>query len=643
MSSNRTSSSSAEHADNEKAPYLKVVTYDKTIVDDEEYDFDDPKNYSTNYVDEYNPRGLRVPTKTEEQTLRRVIGKINYAIFLICVVEFSERASYYSVTGILTNFIQRPLPKDSPHGWGAPVSDNGSESAGALDRGLQAANALSNLVTFLVCVVPLFGGYLADTTWGRWKTIQWGVVFGGISHVLFIIAAAPSVIANGKAGLALCILAIFTLAIGSGFISPNLLPLLLDQYPESGNRVKVLKSGEKVLVDREKTLDSVTMIFYWAINIGAFFQLATSYCERRVGFWLAFFVPLVLYLFMPIAFWLVKPKLVFEKPSGSIIGMVLKILVVSFSGNFVKRIFDGSFWEYAKPSVMRARGREYFNTKKQTPINWTDQHVLDVKQTLDACKLFIYFIFYNLADSGLGSVETSLAGAMNLNGVPNDLFSNFNPLAIIVVIPVLDYIVYPLLRRFRINFRPIQRVFLGFVIAAMSQVAGAVLQHRVYQTSPCGNHSTNCPRPSPISAWSASSVYILTGASECFAMTTIYTLTYNRAAPAMKGLTYALNSFTGAISSAISLAVTPVLKDPYLVIVFSIIGGVAFLAGLIVLVHFFNLHKTMEEEEKERIALGGSAISEKTSAREGLEPICSPPIRYPLAAVTSLKSDGVGE
>lgn len=614
-----------------------AVTYDKTVVDDEEYDFDDPKNYSTNYVDEYNPRGLRVPTKTEEQTLRRVIGKINYAIFLICVVEFAERASYYSVTGILTNFIQRPLPKDSPHGWGAPVSDNGSESAGALDRGLQAASALTNLVTFLAYVVPLFGGYLADTAWGRWKTIQWGVVFGGISHVLFIIAAAPSVIANGKAGLALCILAIFTLAFGSGFIKPNLLPLMLDQYPESGNRVKVLKSGEKVLVDREKTLESVTLIFYWAINIGAFFQLATSYCERRVGFWLAFFVPLVLYLFMPIAFWLVKPKLVFEKPSGSIIGMVLKILVVSFSGNFVKRTFDGSFWEYAKPSVMRARGREDF--RKGSPINWTDQHVLDVKQTLDACKLFIYFIFYNLADSGLGSVETSLAGAMNLNGVPNDLFSNFNPLAIIVVIPVLDYVVYPLLRQYRINFRPIYRIFFGFVIAAMSQVAGAVLQHRVYQTSPCGSYSTNCPEPSPISAWQASSVYILSGASECFAMATIYALAYTRAAPSMKGLTTALFLFTSAISAAISLAVTPALTDPHLVIVFSVIGGVAFLAGVVMFIQFFNLHKTMEKEEKERIALGGSLVPEKINLGEALEPVSSVHARYPLDAVTSLRSN----
>ncbi|KAI5968709.1 hypothetical protein CANMA_002145 [Candida margitis] len=612
-------------SDFEKAQKVDIKTNEQSSVDDEEYDYDDPKNYSNDFIDEYNPRGLRVPTKSEEQTLRRVVGKINFAIILICVVEFSERASYYSVTGILTNFIQRPLPEKSPHGWGAPASTSGSESAGALNRGLQTASALSNLVTFLAYVVPLFGGYLADTTWGRWKTIQWGVVFGGVSHVLFIVAAAPSLITNGKAGLAICILAIFTLALGSGFIKPNLLPLMLDQYPESGNRVKVLKSGEKVLVDREKTLESITLVFYWSINIGSFFQLATSYCARRVGFWLAFFVPLILYLFMPLAFWWVKPRLVFEKPSGSILGVVIKVLTVSFSGNFIKRVFDGTFWDYAKPSVMKARGREYFNAKKQTPINWTDQHVLDVKQTLNACKLFIYFILYNLADNGLSSVTTSLAGAMNLAGVPNDLFNNFNPLAIIVIIPILDYIIYPLLRRYRINFRPIHRVFLGFVIASMAQVAGAVLQHRVYQTSPCGNHSTNCPEPSPISAWSASSFFILTGASECFAMATIYALAYTRAAPAMKGVTTALFLFTMAISAAISLAVTPALKDPYLVVVFAVVAGAAFLAGVILLVHFFNLHRTMEQEEQERIAMGKEITDE-------LEPVSS---FQPVGAVTS--------
>ena len=39
---------------------------------------------------------------------------------------------------------------------------------------LQAASALTNLLTFLAYVFPLIGGYLGDSTIGRWKAIQWG-------------------------------------------------------------------------------------------------------------------------------------------------------------------------------------------------------------------------------------------------------------------------------------------------------------------------------------------------------------------------------------------------------------------------------------------------------------------------------------
>ena len=55
-------------------------------------------------------------------------------------------------------------------------------------------------------------------------------------------------------------------------------------------------------------------------------------------------------------------------------------------------------------------------------------------------------------------------------------------------------------------------------------------------------------------------------------------------------------------------------------------------------IQFFNLHKTMEEEEKERIALGGSIVPEKIHPGEALEPVSSVHARYPLDAVTSLRS-----
>lgn len=564
--------------------------------DAENYDYDDPLNYSTNYVDEHNPRGLRIPTPEEATSLRRILGRSSWASYTICLAELAERASYYSVTGILTNFIQRPLPPNSPHGWGAPDSRTSSENPGALGQGLQRATALTLLLTFLAYLVPLYGGFVADTQLGKFKAIWIGVIAGLVAHILFVIAAIPSVISNGDAALAPTILGIITLAFGTGFIKPNLLPLLMDQYKETQDVVKVLPSGEKVIIDRQKTLERMTLIFYWAINIGAFFQLATSYCERRVGFWLAFFVPIIVYLFLPFIFIYLQPKLIMDQPKGSVLVDSWRVFKITFSNGWISRWKNGSLWEYAKPTNMIARGREFYNTKKRSPITWDDQWVLDMKQTLHSCKIFIWFVIFNLADGGIGSIQTSQAGSMTTNGVPNDLFNNFNPLTIIVLIPILDYIIYPTLRKYRIEFRPVYRIVFGFVLAGSSQIAGAVIQHRIYLTSPCGNQATTCDQPSPITAWEDVSLYILSAAGECFAMTTAYELAYTRSPPQMKGLVMALFLFTTALSSALSQAVTPALVDPYLVWPFAAIAIATFIAAACFFIQFRNLHIEMEQE-----------------------------------------------
>ncbi|EMG45185.1 PTR2 Peptide transporter PTR2 [Candida maltosa Xu316] len=617
--------------ENEKHPDLvQVLTDEKDISLDEYYDYDDPRNYSTNYTDDHNPRGLRRPTDHESKTLRRVIGNIRYSTFILCVCEFAERASYYSTTGILTNYIQRRIDPNSPHGWGAPPPGNPDASAGALGRGLQTASALTNLLTFLAYVFPLLGGYYGDSTIGRWKAIQWGVFFGFVGHLFFIFASIPQAIEHSGAGLGLCIIAIITLSAGTGFIKPNLLPLLLDQYPEDTDVVKVLPSGEKIILDREKTLSRLTNVFYLAINLGAFLQIATSYCERRVGFWLAFFVPMILYIIMPIFLFIVKPKLKIKPPESQVMPTVLKIISVVFSGNFFKRIWNGTFWEYAKPSNMRERGREFYNTKKKSPITWNDQWVLDIKQTFDSCKIFIYYIVFNLADSGLGSVETSLIGAMKLDGVPNDLFNNFNPLTIIVLIPLLEYGLYPILNRFRIEFRPIYRISFGFVVCSFSQIAGYILQKQVYEQSPCGYYATGCDQPAPITAWKATSLFILSAAGECWAYTTAYELAYTRSPPALKSLVYALFLLMSAFSAALSLAITPALKDPNLHWVFLAIGLAGFACAVVMLIQFWNLHKWMDFEFKERERLDRE---EEDAKKHEL----TSNIDHPIEAIASLK------
>ena len=51
------------------------------------------------------------PTLEEAATLRKVAGNIPSTAYLLCIVEFSERASYYGVQTIFSNFMQFPLPE----------------------------------------------------------------------------------------------------------------------------------------------------------------------------------------------------------------------------------------------------------------------------------------------------------------------------------------------------------------------------------------------------------------------------------------------------------------------------------------------------------------------------------------------------
>lgn len=73
---------------------------------------------------------------------------------------------------------------------------------------------------------------------------------------------------------------------------------------------------------------------------------------------------------------------------------------------------------------------------------------------------------------------------MTSNGAPNDLLGHFNPLCIIVVAPLLAQVVYPFLRRKGIFFGRIHRMTTGFILATISGVIGAIIQWRVYETSP---------------------------------------------------------------------------------------------------------------------------------------------------------------
>ena len=215
------------------------------------------------------------PTEEERLTLRKVADSIPAVAYTLCFVELAERASYYGVQTVFNNFIEFPLPAGG-NGSGAVPKDNPNGTAGALGKGVQFASALTILFTFLAYVIPIFGAWVADTKMGRYKTIALGVIICGVSHIIMVCGAIPSVLKSGH-GIGPFMVSFFILAIGAGIFKPNVAPTVLDQYVHQREYTRILKSGEKVLVDPETTIQRIMLIFYGFINCGAFFAIATTY------------------------------------------------------------------------------------------------------------------------------------------------------------------------------------------------------------------------------------------------------------------------------------------------------------------------------------------------------------------------------
>lgn len=357
------------------------------------------------------------PTEEEARVLRKVVDKIPMTAYLLCFVELAERASYYGVQTIFSNFMQFPLPAGSRTG----ATGDSEETAGALGRGLQFANAFTLLFSFLAYIVPIFGGWLADTKLGRLKTILLGVLICGVAHIILIIGAIPSVLVAGN-GLAPFMIQLFLLAIGAGIFKPNVAPTLLDQYKHQKAYVKALPSGERVVVDPEVTIQRIMLLFYAFINVGAFFAIATTYAEKYVGYWLAYLLPGIVYFLLPALLWYLYPRLIKAPPNGSILNNLWKIITVAFKQSKGKFWKQDSFWRSAMPSELAKKGITTFNNK---PVSWTDKDVDDIRRTMIACAIFLYFPIYNLNDGGIGSVATSQGSTMTTKGAPNDLLVSF--------------------------------------------------------------------------------------------------------------------------------------------------------------------------------------------------------------------------
>lgn len=406
---------------------------------------------------------------------------------------------------------------------------------------------------------------------------------------------------------------------------PNIAPTLLDQMPQAVPVKKTLPSGEVVIVDPESTTERVMLWFYLLVNIGGFMAVPTSYTEKYVGWWLSFLLPLLLYVPLPFLLWFMKKRLILYPPGGSDLGNVCRVVGICFKRGGWRKIFTrkGGFFDAAKPSNIAQS-----NHIIQVP--WNDQFVEDVKRTFEAAGIFCFFPIQSINDNGLGAAASALSTMLTTSGAPNDVMNNFNSLSIIIVAPLLNYGLYPLLRRHNIHYGPIARMTTGFFLSTCSGIGYTLLNYYAYKLGPCGKYgsSASCVDDngvslvSSISIWYMGIPYAIGGISELFVNVPAYGIAYSRAPANMRGLVSALNLFTQAIAYAVGLACAAVIQDPYLTWDF---GAPAIIGGIMMVVFYFTYRDIDKEEYRlsqndEQMHVADQPIHDGQSASEKASP-----------------------
>ena len=454
-------------------------------------------------------------------------------------------------------------------------------------------------------LTPLFGAYLADTYWGRFKTIGVALAVAIFGHIILVIAAVPSVIKHPQGAMSCFAIAIIIMGAGTGAFKSNISPLIAEQSKNTYMRVQTLSSGEKVIVDPAKTASRIYLYFYLMINVGALVgQIGMVYAEKYVGFWLAYLLPTLVLCLCPMVMIFCRNRYVRTPPQGSVLGPAFKLFLYAQKGRWnlnprttYKRLNDGTMWESVKPSNIPEADRPKWMT-------FDDKWVMEVRRGFHACSVFLWFPLYWLTYNQLNGNLISQAATMALHGLPNDIMQNLDPLALVILIPICDRIIYPGLAKMGLNFSALKRICAGFFTGALAMVWACVLQYYIYKQSKCGTHASDAREECPvgINVWAQTGAYVLIAISEIFASITGLEYAYTKAPKNMRSLVMSLFLFMNAISAAIGEAFVSLSADPLLVWNYGVMGVLAAIGGTIFWFQYRDLDK--EEDELNQLQTG---------------------------------------
>ncbi|GAB9467431.1 Proton-dependent oligopeptide transporter [Globisporangium polare] len=509
----------------------------------------------------------------------------------ILILEFAERVSYYGINQGLKNYMGKL-------GW---------TQAGS--------NSLKSTWTSICYLSPLLGGYIADEKWGRYKTLWVFGIWYTAGAFLLTVSAYPDVRKHEILANVICHIGLFGgIAIGTGAIKANVITFGADQFdPNDPNEVT-----QKL---------KFFSYFYIVINLGAIFSYGylsvlcvqgSGIITEEYGYFANFAICGGIMVLAYALFVMAYPRYVHFAPQDSALSKLCSIVngnceyskearmlrygliafAIAFPVNLVAAFVSnvGSSGQYLSYVVvvcclfgMYAWIRYGMHTaymdksKASNGGRFNDETVDEIKMVIRvlpfACFMIMWECAYDQLDANFQSIAQQCDLRLTRNPdehdiqVPGASLGIFDPLTIIVLIPILDRFVYPLYGRV-VGRAPgaYGKVLTGLVVAMLTMFWAGIFEvirrhsDRLTYTDDEGREvpivDTGSNQPMNDISWGyAVPMYVLIAVAECLINVTAYELFYNEVPVYLKSTCQAINLFMVAMGSNLTSTFTLIFQD----------------------------------------------------------------------------------
>ncbi|KAF2112768.1 POT family-domain-containing protein, partial [Lophiotrema nucula] len=490
--------------------------------------------------------------------LRRVADNLPRRVWVVALIGFWERFTFWGLTA--------PWPEN--YMANDPWID---VRPGKLALGQATATRIYCGFYIFYYVTPIFVAILSDARLGRFKTLCISAILYFFGSAVLAVTSHPLLL-QWKAGLPGLIVAMVLIGLGGGGFRAIIVPFIADQYPKSPPRLSVLKSGEQVVVDHTLTLGYIYTMYYWVGNLGSLSWFATTYMEKYYdGFWPAFAL--------------------------TCCSMAITMLMLLFGYSwYVKIPQEGNVLPRAT-KIMLCAGKSGFNMKCALPgyqlehhakhVSWNGHLVDELRRALRACKVLVAFVVFYICFDQMQNNLISQAGQMETKWMPNDAMPALNQVAVIVFGPIIHQF-YIFLHKRKIYLRPIARITIGFAFTSLSMAYATCVQGMIYHAPPCHRYPLVCEvkgtwpaGPNKVNVWVQAPVYVLLALGEIFGLVTALEYSYEHSPKDMKAVIQAISLLIAGLGSSCAMALTPVAKDPHLMILYASLFGAMALTTIV--------------------------------------------------------------